>query len=122
MVTWGSLAQGLLTGKYDANSKFQGDDRRIQCENFASEKLARNLEVVENLKRISRTLGRSPAEFAIRWLLDTPGVGSVLFGAKTPAQVEQNVSALGWRLSPEDYRLLDQAHSVSLEQDHPSTT
>jgi aryl-alcohol dehydrogenase-like predicted oxidoreductase len=44
---------------------------------------------------------------AVRWLLDTPGVGSVLVGAKRPQQIEENASALGWSLGKSDYSALE---------------
>ena len=67
-----------------------------------------NLAVVEQLKHMSSGTGRSLAGLAIRWLLDTPGVGSVLFGAKRPAQVEENASAVHCRLSVREYRQLEE--------------
>lgn len=106
LVTWGSLAQGLLSGKYDAHSRFDENDRRSRYDNFQGEKFSRNLDTVEVVKRIAQKLNKTPAQVAIRWLLDTPIVGSVLFGAKTPSQVHDNVGASDWSLSDEDYRLL----------------
>ena len=107
LITWGSLAQGLLTGKFDAKSRFGSDDRRSRYENFQGEKLRDNLRVVQRVRTLANELGKTPAQVSIRWLLDTPGVGCVLFGAKTPQQVEENVVAGGtWQLSPGDYRLL----------------
>ncbi|MBU4398046.1 MAG: aldo/keto reductase, partial [Planctomycetes bacterium] len=106
LVTWGSLAEGLLTGKYDARSTFAGDDRRRRYDNFRGEKFAENLRLVEGLRRVARALGRTPAQVALRWLLDTPDVGCALFGAKRPAQVEENVQAAGWRLSAAEYQAL----------------
>ncbi len=113
LVTWGSLAQGLLTGKYDANSRFGWDDRRSRYDNFQGEKFSRNLRTVAIIKKIAQKLNKTPAQVAIRWLLDTPIVSSVLFGAKTPSQVHDNVGASDWSLSNEDYRLL--AHSQLTE-------
>lgn len=103
LVTWGSLAQGMLTGKYDANSHFGTDDRRCRYDNFQGEKFSRNLRTVELVKQIATRLGKTPAQVAIRWLLDTPIVSCVLFGAKTPAQVHDNAGASDWSLTGEDY-------------------
>ena len=108
LVTWGSLAEGLLTGKYDRDSAFTAGDRRNRYENFRGEKLEHGLRVVDRLKRLSGGSGRSPARLAIRWLLDTPGVGSVLFGAKRPQQVEENAGAVHCRLSAREYRQLEE--------------
>lgn len=94
LITWGSLAQGLLTGKYDEKSVFPPTDRRSRYENFQHPKLAENMRVVRRLQEISATAGEKPGQLAIRWLLDRPGVGAVLFGAKNVSQVAENVHTL----------------------------
>lgn len=106
LVTWGSLAQGLLSGKYNAESRFDDNDRRSRYENFQGEKLQANLRVVETLKQVACQLGKSPSQVAMRWLLENDSVGSVLFGAKRAAQVAENLGALGWRLSDEHFMRL----------------
>ncbi|MEZ5942036.1 MAG: aldo/keto reductase [Planctomycetaceae bacterium] len=107
LITWGSLAQGLLTGKYDEHSRFDASDRRSRYENFTGEKFQLNLRTVTKLKQIAPQYRRSPGQVAIRWLLDTPSVGAVLFGAKHPNQVEENLGATDWHLSTEHYLRLD---------------
>ncbi|MEO1496800.1 MAG: aldo/keto reductase [Planctomycetota bacterium] len=93
LATWGSLAQGLLTGKFDASTRFAADDRRRRYPAFQGERFQRNLRFVALLRSEATALGTTPGRLAIRWLLDTPGVGAVLFGAKSPEQVEDNVAA-----------------------------
>lgn len=106
LVTWGSLAQGLLTGKYDIDAQFKLDDRRRRYENFLGEKFRRNLAVVDCLKLVANRLGRTPAQVALRWVLDYPGIAVALFGAKRPAQIDDNVGALDWRLPLADFKEL----------------
>ncbi len=106
LVTWGSLAQGLLTGKYDATARFEKSDRRSMYGNFVGEKFSANMQTVQKLKQISAEIGKTPSQIAMRWLLDTEPVGCVLFGAKRPAQVEDNLGADGWGLDKADYRNL----------------
>jgi len=106
LVTWGSLAQGLLTGKYDFHSRFEPSDRRSRYENFIGPKFERNLQVVDRLVGIAQHLKRTPAQVALRWVLDYPGVGVALFGAKRPEQVDDNLGATGWRLSAADFASL----------------
>ena len=106
LVTWGSLAQGLLTGKYDLQTTFADGDRRNRYENFQKDRLPENLRIVEKLKTVAARLGKTPSQTAIRWLLDTPGVGCVLFGAKNPSQVQDNYGATGWNLPESDYQFL----------------
>lgn len=109
LVTWGSLSQGLLTGKFDASTRFDLSDRRKRYPAFQGEQYTRNLAFVEQLKTEADRLRTTPGRLAIRWLIDTPGVGTVLFGAKTAEQVEDNLAAeaLG-PLPAETYRRLTQ--------------
>ncbi len=106
LVTWGSLAQGLLSGKFDAKTQFADNDRRQRYENFQSPKFESNLRVVARLQEVAARVGRTPAQVAMRWLLDTKGVGCVLFGAKSPRQVEENMLTLGWQLDPAEHASL----------------
>lgn len=106
LVTWGSLAQGLLTGKFDARARFKPADRRSRYENFQGPQFAANLKLAATVKEVARRVGKTPAQVALRWLLQSPGVGAVLFGAKRPSQVEENCSAADWRLDDADYQTL----------------
>lgn len=105
-ITWGSLAQGLLSGKYDASTVFAESDRRHRYENFRGAVLQKNLQVIEVVKQLAAGLNRTPTQVAIRWLLQTENVGSVLVGAKRPSQIEENLGAFQFSLSPDQYSLL----------------
>ncbi|QDU55348.1 aldo/keto reductase [Aeoliella mucimassa] len=109
LITWGSLAQGLLTGKYNHTSKFAAGDRRNRYPNFQGEAFQRNLKVVEVVKEVAKRYSKTPAQVAIRWLLDTESVGVVLFGAKTESQVDDNLGGSDWSLEEHDYNRLNQA-------------
>lgn len=108
-LTWGSLGQGILTGKYDKNTTFSADDRRSRdiYVNFHGEKLLKNLEIVEVMKQISAQTGKSVASVAIRFILDYLKDSVVLVGVKRPSQLLSNVEAVGWNLSEEQIKLLD---------------
>lgn len=102
-LTWGSLGQGILTGKYDKNSTFGADDRRSKeiYVNFHGRKLLQNLEIVEVLKQISTEVGKSVSAVAIRFILDYITNSVVLAGIKNPGQLKDNCEAFGWMLSEE---------------------
>ena len=108
-LTWGSLGQGILSGKYDKNCKFDSNDRRSRdiYVNFHGEKLLKNLEIVEKMKEISHEVGKPVSSIAIRWILDYLNESVVIVGAKTPAQVYQNAEAMDWSLTKEQIELLD---------------
>ena len=122
LVTWGSLAQGLLTGKYDEKSRFETNDRRSRetYPNFHGEKFKENMKVVRLLQEIAVETGKTPAQIAIRWLLDTQSIGSVLFGAKNVGQVDDNAAATGWRLSDEHYEWLNRTNVIRFSMQYQS--
>ena len=110
-MTWGSLGQGILTGKYNReNVCFGADDRRSReiYVNFHGEKLEQNLRIVEALKKIAANREKSVAACAIRWILDTLPESVVIAGVKRPVQLSANVEAMGWTLNEEELRELNE--------------
>ena len=110
-MTWGSLGQGILTGKYNReNVCFGADDRRSReiYVNFHGEKLEQNLRIVEALKKIAANREKSVAACAIRWIVDTLPESVVIAGVKRPAQLSANVEAMGWTLNEEELRELNE--------------
>ena len=108
--TWGSLGQGILTGKYDKNATFGADDRRSRdiYVNFHGEKLLKNLEIVEVMKKIAENHKKPVSAVAIRYILDFLPESVVLCGAKRPSQVFDNVKGCDWKLGAEELKLLDE--------------
>lgn len=108
-LTWGSLGQGILTGKYDKNTVFESNDRRSReiYVNFHGEKLLRNLEIVEVMKGIAAKYEKSVPSVAIRFILDKLNDSVVIAGAKNKGQIISNTEAMDWNLSQEDIYLLD---------------
>ncbi len=110
-LTWGSLGQGILTGKYNIqNTNFGADDRRSRdiYVNFHGEKLKKNLEIVDVMRKIAENHNTSVASVAIRFILDYIQDSVVLAGAKRPAQILDNTKAIGWSLTEEEIKQLDE--------------
>ena len=109
-LTWGSLGQGILTGKYDRNITFGTDDRRSRdiYVNFHGEKLLKNLEIVEVMKKIADQYNKPVSAVAIRYILDYIPESVVLCGAKRPEQVLDNIEGTDWILANEDIKKLDE--------------
>lgn len=108
-LTWGSLGQGILSGKYNLeNTKFGADDRRSReiYVNFHGEKLKKNLEIVEKLKQIALVHDKAVSAVAIRFILDYIADSAVLVGVKRPEQLLGNVQAMDWHLQPEEVQIL----------------
>lgn len=109
--TWGSLGQGILTGKYDKNTVFDSNDRRSRdiYVNFHGEKLLKNLEIVETMKEIAIKYNKPVAAVAIRYILDYIPESVVLCGVKRPSQIFSNVEGVNWKLDEVDIQKLDEA-------------
>ncbi len=108
-LTWGSLGQGILTGKYDKNCSFNSKDRRSRdiYINFHGDKLKKNLEIVDAMRPIAIKHGVSVAAVAIRFIMDFIKDSVVLVGAKRPTQILSNVESIGWHLSEEELEILN---------------
>lgn len=109
-LTWGSLGQGILTGKYTKdNVNFGNDDRRSRdiYVNFHGDKLIKNLEIVDVMKQIAEKHDKPVAAVAIRYILDILPDSVVLCGAKRPSQVLGNVEGADWKLTEEELKMLD---------------
>ncbi len=94
MATWSPLASGLLTGKY-RDGVAPGTRGALEGYAFLKERLVdprRNAKVTE-LAEAALELGCSVGQLAIAWCLKNPNVSTVITGARTPAQVRENMLA-----------------------------
>ncbi len=105
--SYGSLAQGLLTGKFDQNTKFGKDDHRSKDRNFKGKRFLDNLALVEEIRKLGVKYNKTCSQVALNWILKNYYITAVLVGAKTPEQVEQNIGALHWQLNNRDYELIN---------------
>ena len=107
-MTWGSLGQGILTGKYDSKVVFGSDDRRSRdvYVNFHGQKLQKNLDMVEQIREMAFKYGKLVSAVAVRFILDHLSGSVALCGAKRSDQILGNAQALGWKLEQEDLEAL----------------
>ena len=95
------LASGLLAGGFDQPPAFAPRDHRAGIYWFKGREFARRRAAIERLRPLADRLALTLPAFALRWLLGRAGVTIVLAGARTPAQVQENLAAPGDPL-PED--------------------
>ena len=110
ILAYSPLAQGLLTGKYTAETitKLQGA-RRLD-RRFSPQGLKKLAPLISALQQLGEKYDRTPAQVALNWLI-TQGNVIPIPGAKNAQQAQQNAGALGWSLSPEE---ADSLGSISL--------
>lgn len=107
VLAYSPLARGLLTGKFTENPTFKPGDNRQTDPRFTGENYKRNLRIVDQLKAMAAEKGKTVAQLAVRWVLDQPGVTVALWGARTPAQIQEAAGVSGWQLSQEDLERIE---------------
>ncbi len=111
---YGSLAHGLLTGTFTANTTFDPQDWRGGGIFFGQPllkgpNLGTNVGVVEQLKReVAERKGVSMAQLALAWSLHNPVVSTALVGSRTPEELQSNLAGAELELTPEDMSQIDE--------------
>ena len=118
-LSWGSLGQGIFSGKYSEKTKFEKSDRRRKpvYTNFHGEKLIRNLQIVEFIRSIlPHYENKALPQMAVRWILDQIPLSIALVGTKRSSQLICNIGALNWKLSEEHRAKLKELSNFSLQE------
>ena len=115
MVPWSPLAYGLLTGKYSREDP-KAAESRLSGQNPFGESLftETNWNTVDALRTVAGEMDLPMSRVALAWLLKKPGVGSVLLGARTMAQLTDNLAALEVELDDATVARLDAATGFDL--------
>ncbi|MFH1664939.1 MAG: aldo/keto reductase, partial [Candidatus Omnitrophota bacterium] len=103
ILSYGSLAGGLLTGKYKEPPVLtRGDVRSFFYKYYTEPFWTKARAVVGALEGIARERGVPAAQMAIRWILANRAVASCIVGCRTPEQLRDNTGAADWQLSEEE--------------------
>ena len=115
ILPWSPLASGLLTGKYRRGQAPPEGSRLAQWkERYAAFDTEANWKVVDALVAAAEEVGKAPSQVALAWLLAKPVVSSVIFGARTVAQLDENLGAAELDLPAEVVARLDAAGAPDL--------
>lgn len=107
-VAYGALCRGLLSGRMKSETEFTADDIRRLDPKFQPSHYPRYLRAAERLDQLARErYGKRVVHLAARWLLDQPGVGIALWGARRPDQLDAVNGVLGWTVDEEGSRAID---------------
>ncbi|HTT04209.1 MAG TPA: aldo/keto reductase [Steroidobacteraceae bacterium] len=117
LMVWSPLSGGLLSGKFTRGSGGPADARRSSFD-FPPVDKEHGFAVVETMRPIAAAHGVSVARVAIAWLLQRRPVTSVIIGAKTLEQLDDNLAAAELTLSSEQLAQLDQASALKAEYPH----
>ena len=114
LMVWSPLAGGLLSGKFSPDGKAPEGARRASFD-FPVVDKARAFHVLDAMRPIAQRHQVSVARVALAWLLSRPQVSTVIIGAKTPAQLEDNLGATHLELATEDLLALDEVSALPPE-------
>jgi aryl-alcohol dehydrogenase-like predicted oxidoreductase len=110
---WSPLGWGRLTGKIRRGRPLPEGSRLRETAQWGppveDERLYR---VVDALDAVAAETGKTIPQIAIAWLLSRPTVSSVIIGARNEAQLRDNLGAVGWILTPEQIKRLDEASAA----------
>ena len=105
------LARGLLAGGYAAGQSNRFSDTRRNSPYFSEDGRAEKQHLLDAIRKITTEENRPFSSVAIRWILDSAYVSTVLIGIKSRAQLMQNLQAIGWHLGVSKRRLLGELSS-----------
>ena len=113
VVPWGPLGGGFLSGKYQPNQTPKSEGRIATTEDHTEEAWERrnteqNWLTLELVGELAKKYGASIPQIALAWLRQQRNVSSVILGARTFEQLEDNMKSVELQLSPEDLVSLDQ--------------
>src|SRR6202000_2151795 len=95
---WSPLKSGVLSGKYTRQNAGQVKaDRGQMAEAHLNEK---TYAIVDELQKIATEVGSTPASVALAWVQGRRGVASTIIGARTLAQLDDNMKAFEVKLTP----------------------
>lgn len=117
VIPWSPLGSGVLTGKYSAADldtsaagSPEGSRKNVALANGSL--TARGLAIAEVVKEVAADLDRTPAQTALAWTLRNPAVTAPIIGARTPAQLSDNLGALDVEFDAAHLARLDAASAV----------
>ena len=110
-VPFSPLGKGFLTGKIDANTKFDSTDFRSIVPRFTEENRAANQALVEVIRKFAEKKKATPAQIALAWLLAKEPWIVPIPGTTKLERLEENLGATKIELKAEDVRDLEEASS-----------
>jgi aryl-alcohol dehydrogenase-like predicted oxidoreductase len=119
-VAWGPLGGGFLSGKYSPDRKPNSQTRLAvakdaQEASWKNKATEHNFAIVAKVKEIAAEQGRISPQIALAWLLTRPGLTALILGARSVAQLKENLGAAEVTLSPEEIESLDEASATPLQ-------
>ena len=109
MLSYSSLALGLLSGKIGPDRTFSGDDQRKDNPRFSMANREKIAGLMKEIAPIAERHQATSAQIVIAWTVQQPGITFSLCGARNPQQARENAKAGCIRMTPEELKLISEA-------------
>jgi aryl-alcohol dehydrogenase-like predicted oxidoreductase len=114
-VVWSPLGWGRLTGKIRRGQPLPDNSRLHKTADMGPPVQDEHVfRVVDALDKVAAETGKTVPQIALNWLLQRPTVATVVVGARNEEQLRQNLGAVGWNLTADQVKTLDDASQVTL--------
>jgi aryl-alcohol dehydrogenase-like predicted oxidoreductase len=119
IIPWAPIGGGFLTGRYSREEPTEGRlTSKVGESAWVNRALDKNFVILDALLEAAKELDKTPAQVALRWLLQREGITSPIFGASKLEQFEDNMGAIGWEMPSEVWDRLEQISA--LPEDYPN--
>jgi aryl-alcohol dehydrogenase-like predicted oxidoreductase len=114
VIPWSPLAGGFLTGKYSREDAPPENTRMASwVDTWKRHATPEKFDIVDRVCEIANSRGKEPAQIALSWVKDRPGVTSPILGARNVEQLDKNLGVIGWSLEERELNLLEEVSSLS---------
>jgi aryl-alcohol dehydrogenase-like predicted oxidoreductase len=108
LVAYSPLGRGFLGGRFRKPEDLAPDDWRRGNPRFQGENFAKNLAIVDHLRALAASMGCTPAQLALAWLLAGHDNVIPIPGTSNPKRLEENVAAADIELTPQELERIEQ--------------
>jgi aryl-alcohol dehydrogenase-like predicted oxidoreductase len=113
VLPWSPLAGGFLTGKYSRDDAPPENTRMASwVDTWKRHATPEKFDIVDRVCEIANSRGKEPAQIALSWVKDRPGVTSPILGARNVEQLDKNLGVIGWSLEEQDLNLLEEVSAL----------
>lgn len=114
-IVWSPLAGGRLGGKFSRTKEWPSSGRVAAGGSPVLEDVVGKehlFKITDALEQLATETGKSVSQVALNWLLQRPTVSSIIIGARNEEQLKENLEAVGWNLTLEQVKKLDEASNT----------